>query len=269
MSITPSQRPNREWLWLVLALVVVGGITIPLWQWAAPPENSPEYWSRWTPQRIAKLLLGPEQIACYLCFVWAGLMLLNRYREVLRQRQAFSLELLPTDEGARILPEDARPLCRKVEATTRQRPFILAKMISMALTKFAVSRKAIDVGEVVRNQADIEQNRLVTGMSTISYLVWAIPAIGFLGTVRGLAGGMSKAGNQKDADFIKQVTDQLGIAFDCTFVALALSVILMGLLHWVQKAEELLIIDSQQYCQEHLLLRLYDPEPEPSYASRS
>ena len=39
----------------------------------------------------------------------------------------------------------------------------------------------------------------------------------------------------------------------------------MGLLHAVQKAEELLIIDAQAYCQEHLLLRLYDPEPEPAY----
>lgn len=267
MSITPSQKPHREWLWLVLALALVGGITVPLWQWASPPENSPEYWERWSPQRIAKLLLGPEQIACYLCFAWAGMMLLNRYREVLRQRQAFGLDLLPTDEGARILPEDARPLARKIEAITRQRPYVLAKMVQLALSKFAVSRKAADVGEVVRMQAEVEQNRLVTSMSTISYLVWAIPAIGFLGTVRGLAGGMSKAGNQKDADFIQQVSDQLGIAFDCTFVALALSVVLMGLLHAVQKAEEMLIIDTQQYCQEHLLLRLYDPEPEPSYES--
>lgn len=267
MAMTPSQRPHREWLWLVLALLVVGGVTVPLWQIASPAENSPEYWARWTPERIAKLLLGPEQIACYLCFVWAGFMLLNRYREVLRQRFAFGLELLPTDEGSRILPEDARPLSRKLDAVTRQRPYILAKMVQMALTKFAVGRKAADVGEVIRNQADVEQNRLVTGMGTISYLVWAIPAIGFLGTVRGLAGAMSKAGNQKDADFIRQVTDQLAIAFDCTFVALALSVLLMALLHAVQKAEELLIIDSQQYCQEHLLLRLYDPEPEAAYAT--
>jgi biopolymer transport protein ExbB/TolQ len=267
MSITPSQKPHREWLWLILALAIVGGITIPLWQWAAPPENSPEYWARWTPQRVAKLLLGPEQIACYLAFVWAGMMLLNRYREVMRQRVAFGLDLLPTDEGARILPEDARPIARKIEATTKQRPYILGKMVQMALSKFAVSRKAADVGEVVRMQADVEQNRLVTSMSTISYLVWAIPAIGFLGTVRGLAGGMSKAGNQKDADFIQQVSAQLGIAFDCTFVALALSVVLMFLLHAVQKAEELLIIDTQAYCQEHLLLRLYDPEPEPAYST--
>jgi hypothetical protein len=72
---------------------------------------------------------------------------------------------------------------------------------------------------------------------------------------------MSKAGNQSDPDFIKQVTDQLGIAFDCTFVALALSVVVMYLIHVVQRAEELLLIDCQAYCQEHLLLRLYDPQP--------
>jgi biopolymer transport protein ExbB/TolQ len=261
MSITPSQRPHREWLWLVVALVVVGGITIPLWQWFAPPENSPAYWAKWTPERLAKLLLGPEQIACYLCFVWAGMMLLTRYREVRRQRQAFQMELLPTDEGARILPEDARPLARKVEAVTNRRPFILAKMIQLALSKFAISRQAPDVSEVVRNQIEVEQNRMVSSMSTVTYLAWAIPAIGFLGTVRGLAGGMSKAGNQSDPDFIKQVTDQLGIAFDCTFVALALSVVVMYLIHVVQRAEELLLIDCQAYCQEHLLLRLYDPQP--------
>ena len=139
-------------------------------------------------------------------------------------------------------------------------------MVTMALSRFSTSHKAADVGEVIRTQADIEGNRLVTSMSTVSYLTWAIPAIGFLGTVRGLAGGMSKAGNQKDADFIKQVTDQLGIAFDCTFVALALSVVLMYMLHVVQKAEEMLVIDCQQYCQEHLLLRLYDPLPEPAEA---
>ena len=91
MSNPTSQKPHREWLWLILALILVGGITIPLWQWAAPPEQSTEYWARWTPQRVAKLLLGPEQIACYLCFVWSGLMLLNRYREVIRQRFAARL----------------------------------------------------------------------------------------------------------------------------------------------------------------------------------
>jgi hypothetical protein len=36
----------------------------------------------------------------------------------------------------------------------------------------------------------------------------------------------------------------------------------MYLLHAVQRAEETLVVDAQEYCQEHLLLRLYDPERE-------
>ena len=262
MSMTPSQRPGREWLWLVIALVIVAGVTVPLWERAHPDGAAAAELGRWTPERLGKLLLGPEQVACYVCFMWAALILWGRSSEIRRQRGAFRLDLLPTEPGSRILPEDARPLTRKVESATAGRPYVLARMIRLGLAKYAISRKAPDVGEVVRTEVDVESARMSTAMSTVSYLVWAIPAIGFLGTVRGLAGGMSKAGNQGDKDFIKQVTDQLGIAFDCTFVALSLSVVLMAIVSTVQKAEELLLIDCQSYCQEHLLLRLYEPEHE-------
>ena len=129
MSMQSSQRPGREWLWFIVAVVVVGGITVPLWQYVNPPESKADYWAKWTPERIGRLLLGPEQIACYFCFAWSWLMLTSRYREVRRQRGAFSLGLLPTDAGVRILPEDARPLTRKVEAIAAKRPYILARMI--------------------------------------------------------------------------------------------------------------------------------------------
>lgn len=264
MPVPSSGRPPREWVHLLLALAVVGGVVVPAWQLAGPAETRAEFLAKWTPDRLSRLLLGPEQVACYVCAVWAGLILLGRGREVRRQRAAFGWDLLPTDEGARILPEDARPLARKVDAVTgRGGPSILATMIRLGLTKYAISKSAPDVAEVVRTQADVEQARLVASMGTVNYLAWAIPAIGFLGTVRGLAGGMSMASSQ-EADlgrFIKQATDQLGVAFDCTFVALALSLGLMYLLHAVQQGEETLIIDCQGYCQEHLLLRLYDPRP--------
>ena len=264
MSIPASQRPAREWLLLLLALVVVGGVTVPLWQLAGIGQAQSELLSKWTPERLGKLLLGPEQLACYVCFVWACLILQSRYREVWRQRQAFHLDLLPTEEGARILPEDARPLVRKVEQVTARRPFILANMIRLGLGKFAISKSAPDVAEVVRNQADVESSRLVSTMGTVHYLAWAIPAIGFVGTVRGLAGAFGMAGitDMEMATFTRQATDQLKIAFDCTLVALLSSLVLMYLVHMVQRSEETLVVDAQEYCQEHLLLRLYDPEAE-------
>jgi biopolymer transport protein ExbB/TolQ len=94
--------------------------------------------------------------------------------------------------------------------------------------------------------------------------MWAIPAIGFIGTVRGLAGAFSMASSTVDelTVFMNEASRHLNFAFDCTLVALVLSVVGMYFLHIVQRSEENLINDCQQYCQEHLLLRLYDPQPE-------
>ena len=268
MTQRPSLRSPREWVLLAVALAIVGVIVVPLWQATQTAEARQDFLSKWTPARFGKLLLGPEQCLCYVCFTWASLILLRRYMEVRRQRQAFQMELLPTDEGARILPEDARPLSRKVDQLSTSRgASILTNMVRLGLNKYAVSKSGPDVAEVVRNQADVESSRFVTTMNTVNYLAWAIPAIGFLGTVRGLAGamGQSRAKDQEVQEYIDkyidQVKDHLGTAFDCTFVALALSLVLMYFLHAVQRAEESLLIDCQDYCQEHLLLRLYDPQP--------
>jgi hypothetical protein len=106
--------------------------------------------------------------------------------------------------------------------------------------------------------------RFVSGMAMVHYLAWAIPAIGFLGTVRGLAGSLTLGGETKRAiaSFIREATGHLNIAFDCTLVALALSLLLMFLLHGVQREEEHLVLECQQYCLDNLVSRLYDEAPE-------
>jgi len=264
MAITPTHRKTREWPLLILALALVCAVCIPLWQWSAGQSSTGGTWIKLTPERLGRLLLGPEQITCYCCFVWAAFILGGRYREVRRQRVSFGMNLLPTEEGARILPEDARPLLRKLDQTTGRRgPFILSNMIRLALGKYAVSRQARDVGDTVRTQAEVDLGRLVTSMATVHYLAWAIPALGFLGTVRGLAMTFSVSADEDSTipAFLRQATTHLDVAFDCTLVALALSLVLMFLLHAVQRDEEALVIDCQQYCLEHLVNRLYDLEP--------
>jgi hypothetical protein len=266
MPFTPSQRPTREWPLLVLAVALVCAVCIPLWQWTAGSPSAGGGASRWTAERVSRLLLGPEQIACYCCCVWAGFILLSRYLEVRRQRRAFGLDLLPIEVGVCILPEDARLLQRRVEQRSGGRPYILANMIRLALGKYAVSRSGHDVSETVRTQADVDLGRLVSSMATVHYLAWAIPAIGFLGTVRGLATSLTMGARtgEEISQFINEATRHLNVAFDCTLVALALSLVVMFLLHSVQREEEALVIDCQQYCLEHLVTRLYELEPEPA-----
>jgi hypothetical protein len=265
MALTRSQRQTREFPLLVLSLVLFLGICLPLKHWLSQRPFADTPWEN-KADRTERMLLGPEQIACYICFTWGALILLSRYSEVRRQRKAFGLGLLPTEEGARILPEDARPLQRKSEQVIAQRgPLILPNMIRLALGKYAVTHSSQDVSETVRAQSDVDLGRMVTSMATVHYLAWAIPALGFLGTVRGLAMSLTMAGSDKldlqVADFLGQATAHLNTAFDCTLVALALSLPIMFLIHSVQRDEEGLVIDCQQYCLEHLVNRLYAPEP--------
>jgi hypothetical protein len=260
MALTPSQRATREWPLLILALALVCAICVPLWQSA--PRNADENWANWLKaDRLSRLLLGPEQIACYCGFTWAAFILLGRYLEVRRQRRAFGLGLLPTEVGACILPEDARLEQRKVEQkATPVRPSILANMIRLALGKYAVSRSAPEAADTIRDQADVELGRMASSMATVHYLAWALPSIGFLGTVRGLAMTLTFTGRGRaeTEDFMSKATLHLNVAFDCTLVALTLSLILMFLLHSVQRDEEALVLDCQQYCLEHLVSRLHD-----------
>ena len=266
MALTPSQRPTREWPLLIFTLLLVGVIVYPLWQHYA--GDATDSWLSWPPERWAKLLLGPEQVACYVCFVWGLLIFLGRYWEARRQYGAFGLGLLSTEEGTRILPEDARTLQRRIDQLTSQHgPFILANMIRAGLSKLALSRSSLDVRETLKTQAEVDLGRLISSMATMNYLAWAIPAVGFFGTVRGLAGSMTLAG--QGGEQLRIATQHLTIAFDCTLVALGLSLVSMFLIHTLQREEESLVLDCQQYCLEHLVNRIYEPDPSASGAALS
>jgi hypothetical protein len=97
MALTPSQRSTREWPLLVMTIALVGLICFPFWQTFGGDEATS--WAGWPAERWARLLLGPEQAACYVCFLWAAFIFASRFLETRRQRQAFYLGLLPVGKA--------------------------------------------------------------------------------------------------------------------------------------------------------------------------
>jgi biopolymer transport protein ExbB/TolQ len=89
----------------------------------------------------------------------------------------------------------------------------------------------------------------------VRYIAWAIPSIGFIGTVRGIGQALAQAHKAVEGD-IALVTENLGVAFNSTFIALLLSIVLMFLLHQLQLIQERLVLETQTYCDEHLIRRL-------------
>ena len=166
------------------------------------------------------------------------------------------LDLIPLNQGTSILPEDTREYSRPIQALSEdQQSFLLPRALLTALHRFRSTRNIQDVSNAVRAICESESERLDSEMSMIRYIAWAIPSIGFLGTVRGIGQALSQAHKAVQGD-IAGVTQALGVAFNSTFVALLISIIVMFLMHQLQLAQERLAMDSEEYCDLKLIRHL-------------
>lgn len=90
------------------------------------------------------------------------------------------------------------------------------------------------------------------------FMVWAIPILGFIGTVWGISNGIAHFSDAMTAtnsvtdvssmlkDNLPLVTNSLATAFDTTLLALLLSVPLMMTMIWLEKREEAYLIRLDQ-----------------------
>jgi len=123
-----------------------------------------------------------------------------------------------------------------------------------------------DVGRVSTWAAGESSRDTSTSDSSYSLcrvLIWAIPIMGFIGTVQGLAvavSGFGVLGGSADIGAIKsaigQVTVGLAVAFDTTLLALLLTTFLMFPLSFIQRNEEGLFVELDNYLDDALLSRL-------------
>ena len=121
----------------------------------------------------------------------------------------------------------------------------------------------------VANEFALDDSSFYLAASESSYsvpriLVWAIPLLGFIGTVIGISGAVSGFSgfleNSGDVEQIKegigQVTSNLGLAFDTTLLALFLSVVVMIPLVLVERYESGLLLGIDVFINDKLLPRL-------------
>lgn len=215
----------------------------------ANPDASPER-SLWVVVR------DYEQEACFILMLWAMALLALKASGVVRERKMLNQDLIPVNAGESILPEDTREYARAIEALDEpEREYLFPRVLLAALHRFRATRNVQDVSDAVTHVCDTETDRLDSELSMVRYIAWAIPSIGFIGTVRGIGEALGLAHKAVEGD-ISGVTAALGLAFNSTFVALVLSIVLMFLLFQLQLVQERLVMDTQNACDRRLLQNL-------------
>jgi biopolymer transport protein ExbB/TolQ len=158
-----------------------------------------------------------------------------------------------------ILPEDARDYARPVQALPfEEREFLLPRALLAALHRFGSTRSIPDVASVIRDLCTNESDRLESELTIVRYIAWAIPSIGFLGTVRGIGEALGQAHRAVSGDIVG-VTVSLGVAFNSTFIALVVSILIMFILYQLQLLQDRLVLDTQNYCDNNLIRHLQVP----------
>jgi len=197
-----------------------------------------------------------EQETCFVLMLWAFSILGYKGRAVFRQQKLLERDLLQLPDNLPIGTEDTRSLVDRIRSLPGQmQDWLLPRALLTAIERFAATRNVQNVSTAARDLCNSEGERLESELSIIRYIAWAIPSVGFIGTVRGIGDALGQAHRAVEGD-ITGVTASLGVAFNSTFIALVISIVLMFFVYQVQLMQERLVLDSERYVDSWLVRRL-------------
>ena len=206
------------------------------------------------PRDIVVVLKDYEQEICFILMLWGTFLILDKCRTILKTNFLFNVEYIEVGNDKTFSVEHAIDNIDKgIEEKYKEMPLI--KTIRSALWRYAATRNVQNLSDAIESSVEAMTVRQEAENSMIRYLIWAIPSIGFIGTVRGIGEALSLADKALAGD-IAGMTDSLGVAFNSTLVALLLSIFLMFLFHQLQRLQDVLVVQIQEYCDRHILAKL-------------
>lgn len=207
----------------------------------------------WTPYAMVAL------------FVLALTILFIKWRKLAFQKKAFGVELIPVGNNFALTSETALDVIKTLsESVDDPKRFVLFNRIERALLNLKNVGNISDVSEMLRAQAENDESHMDSSYGILSGIIWVIPILGFIGTVVGLSGAIGGFGAvlNTDAtvsslrDSLAPVTSNLGIAFDTTFVALVLAMVIQMLMTFLRKQEEMFLDACRDYAHVNIISRL-------------
>ena len=198
---------------------------------------------------------------------WAFAILVFKWFKIAEQRSAMLIDALPTDIADDITAENLDRFVEKIrKLPPKQKKSFLVNRVFRGLEHFRVRRNASEVAGLLTSQSDIDANNVMSSYTMLKVFVWAIPILGFIGTVIGISAAVSGFSgtleSSSDISALKgslnSVTSGLATAFDTTLVALVMSLLIKFPMASMQKAEENLLNWVDEYCNENLIKRLKD-----------
>lgn len=263
-SAALARGPRAALVTLMAFLFGIPAGVVLLWWVGAPPKEMPENPSDW--QLAQRYLNGhPVEQAEVILFCCAVGFLLGKALVYLKERAALSWQMLPAWDGTQVPARQAKELADEFA----QRPGLVRNSLLGArvanVLDFVQSRaSANELDDQLRTLADNDALAQEGGYSLLRFITWAIPILGFLGTVLGITGAISGVTPEVLEKSLSKVTEGLATAFDTTALALFLTMILMFWTFLSERMEQTILDQVDRYVDAELAHRFERTGPESS-----
>lgn len=212
---------------------------------------------------------GWVQFAETFFFGWGVAFLILKLLKIQHQQSALRLDVLPVDIAREISKETVGTFIQHVYSLpVKLRDSLMVNRIRKALELFENRQVNGEVSTMMSNQSNIDGARIGGSYTLVKVFIWAIPILGFIGTVIGLSDAIAQFKGVMSPEAVKDptllmksmggVTAGLATAFDTTLLALIYSIILSLPMSSLQKLEEDTLTNVDAYCNENFLPRLND-----------
>lgn len=209
---------------------------------------------RWFSDMFTKRGPTPYAIVFFSCCSVA--ILFVKWLKLRLQRQALDYHVMPEDPSFILSSQTVDQVLSRIYATVDDpRRFILFNRIVVALSNLRNLGQVTEVDAILRSQADQDESTVETSYSLVQGFVWAIPVLGFIGTVLGLSEAIGQfsgvLGSASDVEKISQslkgVTSGLATAFETTLEALVAALFIQLGITLLRKNEEEFLDDCMEY----------------------
>ena len=217
---------------------------------------------------------GLVPIPIVVLSIWSLVFLAIKSFKIRAQAQALRLAFVPEDSGFVLNDATADSVIdaidRSVDDPAR---FLFLARCRAVLRMMRNLGRVSDADEILSSRGDQDESSMDSGYTVLRGFIWAIPVLGFIGTVIGLTQAMGRFGDAMDVagkdvgqitEKLKTVLEGLDTAFITTAEALIAVLFIYLIQTAVRRADEALYDDILAACSDAVVARIRLSRKDPS-----
>lgn len=219
------------------------------------------------PNYFTRMLLdrGPTQHAAVFLGFWCVVILVVKHSKLKLQKKALEFSPVPSEHHFVLSSQTADQVVNTIHANAADpERFMVYSRILTALSNLKNLGRVSDVDEILSSLGVRDESAHETSFGLINGFLWAIPVLGFIGTVLGLSQSIANFSSLLESqseisgivNSLKDVTSGLSTAFETTLLALVIALVIQLWMTVQKTAEERFLDHCNEYCMREIVSRI-------------